>query len=170
MTVHATPAMPAPEIHLPAQVLDELRRHFSPMRVSYIARVLSADKLRIIGDLGDALIIARIEHMEPHRLANYDRFVPVDAVNQRAYAAAQMEWLHGEHYLLGTRLGRSPTHAELQADFAANRNGQRFRAYYVMKHPGRMRPTPRGSGNGRHPPRERGVHGLKTAWLHAQLV
>ena len=122
---------------LPDYLLHELQRHFSPRRLAYVARVLSVEELRIIGDLQDALILARIKRMAPQRLARFDRLVP-RADNHRAYVAAQMEWLKGEHYLLGTRLGRSPTHSELLADFMAHRNGQRFRAYYALKHPRRM--------------------------------
>jgi hypothetical protein len=139
MTVPATPACPAAPTHLPAHLQQELQRHFSRLRVAYIASVLSAEELRIIGDLRDALIIARINRMPPRRLERFDRYVPADPAHQRAYAEAQVQWLHGEHYLLGTRLGRSPTHAELLADFVAHRNGQRFRAYYVLKHPERMK-------------------------------
>jgi len=140
MTVHATPQVrPAVQIFLPPHIADELRRHFTPRQRAYITRVLSAEELRIIGDLRDALILARIERMPDHRLARYDRFVAIDPAQHKAYMAAQTEWLHGEGYLLGTRLGRSPTHAELLADFVEHRNGQRFRAYYVMKHPDRMK-------------------------------
>src|SRR4051812_2236351 len=45
---------------LPAHVLTALERRFSAWRVEYIARALSADKLAVIANLDDALIIARI--------------------------------------------------------------------------------------------------------------
>ena len=123
---------------IPGDMLHALRRLFTPRETNYIIRVLSADELRIVADLHDSLIIARIKRMSPRRLRRFDRLAPRNVEQQRAYTSAQMEWLKGEHYLLGTRLGRSPTHAELHADFVAHRNGQRFRAYYAMKYPDRM--------------------------------
>jgi hypothetical protein len=128
-----------PRPPLPDDLLRELRRHFTTRRIRYISAVLSAAELRIIGDLRDAVIIAQIKRMSPLRLKRFDRFVPVNAAQQRAFQLEQVEWLKGEHYLLCTQLGRTPTHAELFADFNAHRNGQRFRAFYVMKYPQRMK-------------------------------
>jgi hypothetical protein len=36
-------------------------------------------------------------------------------------------------------LGRPPTHRELFDDFMNNHNGLRFRAYFALKRPGKMR-------------------------------
>lgn len=124
---------------LPAGMIEQLQRRFSPMRVEYIARVLTAGEIGVLSDIGDALIIARIKRMPNGRLRRYDVYVPVDLSAQRKFCDAQLEWIRGEHYLLGTRLGRSPTHAELFADFVHNRNGLRFRAYYCMRHPDQMK-------------------------------
>jgi hypothetical protein len=124
---------------LPPGMIEQLQRRFSPMRVEYIARVLTAGEIGVLCDIGDALIIARIKRMPNGRLCRYDACVPVDLSAQRKFCDAQLEWIRGEHYLLGTRLGRSPTHAELFADFVHNRNGLRFRAYYCMKHPSQMK-------------------------------
>lgn len=127
---------------LPADLRDGLLRHFTPNRASYVARVLSTEELRVT-HFADALTIARIKRMSPQRLMRFDSFVPINGAEQRIFHTAQMEWIRGEHYLLATRLGRSPTQAELSADFNAHRNGQRFRAYYVMKYPRRMKPIAR---------------------------
>lgn len=123
---------------LPPDLRAELLRHFDHRRVRYVERVLSAGELRVT-DVRDAVTIARIKRMAPQRLVRYDRFVPVNNEHQRNFHTLQMEWIRGEHYLLSRRLGRCPTQAELSADFNANRNGQRFRAYYVMKYPERMK-------------------------------
>jgi len=127
---------------LPDDLWQGLLRHFSPRRSRYVARVLSTDELRV-ANLADALTIARIKRMSPQQLKRFDCYVPIDAAARHAYDAAQMEWIRGGHYLLSTRLGRSPTQAEVSADFNAHRNGQRFRAYYVMKYPQRMKPITR---------------------------
>ena len=72
-------------------------------------------------------------------LARYDGFIPSDAANQRFYCAIQRQWLRDEEYLLGTRLGRSPTAKELFIDFMNNHNGLRFRAFFAMKFPSRVK-------------------------------
>lgn len=123
---------------LPAPALVELRAFFSPREVEYIAHVLTPGELRVVNDVRDALYIARIKRMPLHRLRRYDRLVPIDASE---YSDIQVEWLKKEAWLLGTRLGRSPTSQELFIDFMNNHNGQRFRAYFAMKYPDRMRET-----------------------------
>jgi hypothetical protein len=123
---------------LPAALLCELSMYFSPMRLRYISEVLSPDELRVIRDIRDALIIARIKRMSEDRLRRFDRYRPAGKHEHTIYEQAQLQWLYDEQYLLGLRLGRSPSHHELLADFAKHQNGLRFRAYYALKHPGRM--------------------------------
>lgn len=123
---------------LPDALFNELRKLFSPRKLEYIAHVLSVDELKVLVDLHDALIIARIKRMSPQRLHRFDEFVPVDRAQLKAYEQAQLRWIKDEEYLLGVRLGRSPTPKELFADFTSNRNGLRFRAYFVLKHPQAM--------------------------------
>ena len=123
---------------LPGDLYHRLKGYFTPMRVDYIASVLSPGELRILGSLSDALIIARIKRMSDEKLRRADQFVPRDEHQERFYQAVQSEWLKGEQYLLGTRLGRSPTERELFVDFMNNHNGQRFRTFFLMKYPERM--------------------------------
>jgi hypothetical protein len=119
--------------------LAELPAVFSPREARYISNVLTADELRVIADRRDALVIARIKRMPHRRLARYDGFIPSDLANQRFYCAIQRQWLRDEEYLLGTRLGRSPTAKELFIDFMNNHNGLRFRAFFAMKFPNRVK-------------------------------
>jgi hypothetical protein len=125
---------------LPASLVHELSRHFIPSRVEYIAHVLSADELCVISDLSDALIVARIKRMSNQRLKHFDNLVPIDNRQQRHYQSLQLQWLRDEEYLLGTRLGRSPTQKELFIDFMKNHNGLRFRAFFTLKFPHKMKP------------------------------
>jgi hypothetical protein len=124
---------------LPAHVLDELRARFGRWRAGYVAHVLTADELAVVSDLEDALVIARIKRMGEQRLDRFDDMVPADAASAKFYNALQLRWLHTEEYLLTTRLGRKPTHGELFADFMTNDNGRRFRAYFALKYPERVR-------------------------------
>jgi hypothetical protein len=125
---------------LSACLTGELRARFAPRRAAYVAAVLTAEELAVISDLSDALIFARIKRMSEERLKRFDDLVPTDETQVRFYQSLQLRWLHDEEYLLGTRLGRRPTQRELFVDFMNHRNGRRFRAYFAMKHPGRMKP------------------------------
>jgi hypothetical protein len=120
-------------------ILADLPPGFSPRAARYISHVLTADELRVIADRRDALVIARIKRMPHRRLVRYDKFMPRDAADQRFYCAIQRQWLRDEEYLLGTRLGRSPTARELFIDFMNNHNGLRFRAFFAMKFPDRVK-------------------------------
>jgi hypothetical protein len=117
----------------------ELRHRFSPRRAGYVVRVLTSDELSVIPDLNDALIIARIKRMPLRRLQRFDTLVPATEEHKRLYCNMQVQWLRDEEYLLGTRLGRRPTHTDLFADFMSNHHGLRFRAYFTLKHPHKMR-------------------------------
>lgn len=125
---------------LPARLLHELNRRFASSRVEYIAHVLSPDELCVISDLSDALIVARIKRMSNQRLERFDTLIPIDNRQQRHYQSLQLQWLRDEEYLLGTRLGRSPTQKELFIDFMNNHNGLRFRAFFTLKFPDKMKP------------------------------
>ncbi len=125
---------------LPAWLFHELGKRFAPRRLEYIAHVLGADELCVISDLSDALIFARIKRMTNQRLKRFDNLVPIDDRQQRHYQSLQLQWLRDEEYLLGTRLGRSPTHKELFIDFMKNHNGLRFRAFFTLKYPDKMKP------------------------------
>ena len=125
---------------LPSCLIGELRVRFSPRRLDYVTATLTADELAVIPDLSDAVIFARIKRMPDRRLKRFDDLVPADERQHRFYQSLQLRWLRDEEYLLGTRLGRRPTQRELFADFMNNHNGQRFRAYFALKYPDRMRP------------------------------
>jgi hypothetical protein len=119
--------------------LAELPVVFNPREARYISKVLTASELAVIADRRDALFIARIKRMPHRKLARYDGFIPSNAADQRFYCAIQRQWLRDEEYLLGTRLGRSPTAKELFIDFMNNHNGLRFRAFFAMKFPDRVK-------------------------------
>lgn len=127
-------------------MLGELRARFTPRQVRYIAAVLTGDELGVISDLCDALLFARIKRMPEVRLRHFDQLIPADDTQVRFYQSLQLRWLRDQEYLLGTRLGRGPTAREMFVDFMKNHNGQRFRAYFAMKYPDRMKPKRRNVG------------------------
>jgi hypothetical protein len=122
-------------------VIRSLYRWFPPRRAAYVADVLTEGELAVIADPCDALILARIKRMSDARLRRFDRLVPADAQHHQLFRTLQMNWLRDEEYLLSTRLGRRPTPKELFIDFMHHKNGIRFRAYFAMKYPGRMKPV-----------------------------
>jgi hypothetical protein len=124
---------------LPAWLFHELGKRFIPSRVDYIAHVLRPDELCVISDLSDALVVARIKRMTNQQLKRFDNLIPVDSRQQRHYQSLQLQWLRDEEYLLGTRLGRSPTQKELFIDFMNNHNGLRFRAFFTLKYRDKMK-------------------------------
>jgi hypothetical protein len=119
-------------------MLAALQTRFSARQVEYVSRVLTTQELAVIGDLADALVIARIKRMPERRLRQFDQMIPHDGDHQ-LYRTLQMQWLRDEEYLLGTQLGRRPTHKELFLDFMNHHNGLRFRAYFSLKYPDRVR-------------------------------
>jgi hypothetical protein len=123
---------------LPPAILAALQARFSPRRVEYVAQVLTPAELGIIADLSDALILARLKRMPDDRLRRFDKLIPYDGDHQ-LYRTLQMQWLRDEEYFLGTRLGRRPTARELFIDFMHNHHGLRFRAYFSLKYPKRVR-------------------------------
>lgn len=131
----------AMETHDP--LVHTLRHWFPPLRAHYVCRVMTRGELAVIADLGDALILARIKRMSDARLRRFDRLIPADPEHHQLFRILQMNWLRDEEYLLGCRLGRRPTQKELMIDFMAHKNGIRFRAYFALKYPRRMRPVAR---------------------------
>ena len=125
---------------LSACFTGELRARFAPRQAAYIEAVLTTEELAVISDLGDALIFARIKRMSEERLKRFDDLVPADETQVKFFQSMQLRWLRDEEYLLGTRLGRRPTQRELFVDFMNHRNGRRFRAYFALKYPDRMKP------------------------------
>jgi hypothetical protein len=122
--------------------VERLRERFSPRRVAYIARSLTAGELAVIADLADALIIARLKQMSDDELRRYERIGPASPEDRRLYSQLQVHWLRDEEYLLGIRLGRKPEHRDLFVDFMTNHNGLRFRTYFALKYPKRVAPMP----------------------------
>ena len=123
---------------LPPNLLAALQSRFSHRQVEYIAHVLTVNEISIISDIGDVLILARIKRMDDDRLRKFDELIPHDGDHQ-LYRTLSMQWIRDEEYFLGTRLGRRPTPRELFIDFMHNGHGIRFRAYFSLKYPARVK-------------------------------
>ncbi|MFP4283117.1 MAG: hypothetical protein ACLFR7_00215 [Opitutales bacterium] len=92
----------------------------------------------------DRKVLARLEKFSTEELASFDDWQPTDLAH---YVGEQKPWLEDEIYFLGMALGRSPSEAEIAECVLAARESVRFRAFYVLRYPHRVRlnrPTFRG--------------------------
>jgi uncharacterized protein (UPF0147 family) len=59
--------------------------------------------------------------------------------NIREYNALQTEWLAEEQWLVGTKTGHAPSADEQLEDMKCEKLAKRFRVYYVLTHPNRVK-------------------------------
>lgn len=114
---------------------SSLSKIFTPMRLRYVASVLTDEEIDLIRDPTDALIMARIKRMTPEELRRFDRYAPKDENAQKLFNNVQVSWIKDEEWVVGSRIGHKPSQKELFADFMKYNNGVRYRAYFTMKHP-----------------------------------
>lgn len=79
-----------------------------------------------------------IKGMSLDELRSFDCYKPIDL---KHYVTRQKDWLSQEKYLIGKRLGhnRKVTDEDLLKDFEHYHNGERFRVFYVLTHPDKVR-------------------------------
>jgi len=66
----------------------------------------------------------------------FDRYIPK---NPRHYQTLQTHWLENECWLLGQRLHHKPSPHELFEDFKTNKNGLRFKIFYCLRYPDKVK-------------------------------
>ena len=83
-------------------------------------------------------ILERIKGMNSQELKSFDSYHPIDLTH---YNKIQLEWVASEKYLIAHRPGHTGevTPLELIQDMQINKNGERFRAFYVIKYPDRVK-------------------------------
>ncbi len=91
---------------------------------------------RAILDSESETLLEIIKGMGIEELTSFDHF---EALDRRHYDAKQIEWLRKERYLVGAREHHEPSEMELIDDVMRHHNGERFRAYYVMRFPNKVR-------------------------------
>lgn len=98
---------------------------------------LTLEERAVIHNVSDFPLFNIIKGMSLEELRSFDAFKPVDL---KHYVECQKPWLNEEKYLIGRRLGhnRKVGEDELLKDFEHYHNGERFRVWYVLKHPGKV--------------------------------
>ena len=99
---------------------------------------LTDEEKRILNNHEDMPILERIKGMNSQELKSFDSYHPIDLTH---YNKIQLEWVASEKYLIAHRPGHTGevTPLELIQDMQINKNGERFRAFYVIKYPDRVK-------------------------------
>jgi len=103
---------------------------------------LTAEELAILGDSSDILYLEMIKGMSLDEMKEYDQYVPRDMGH---FTQMQNEWLGTEMHLIVHRPNSGPslTQDELRLllvdDFNACHNGERFKVFYCLKFPNRVK-------------------------------
>ena len=99
--------------------------------------ILSHGELALlIHNSDDIDIIRKLKSMTSEELSYFDRtYGPTDL---KHYNNVQIEWIKTSRWLLGTRIQRDPSEEECMMDYLAQ-NSHRFRAFYAMKYPDKVR-------------------------------
>ncbi len=96
---------------------------------------LEPNEYSLIPNAGDRVLLEVIKGMSVDELRAFDVYRPIYF---RHYADIQCGWLEAERHLIGNRPDRcccDVSEEELIEDINLCNNGERFRAFYVLKYP-----------------------------------
>jgi hypothetical protein len=125
--------------------LNFLKKYYGNRKASYIARIFDeADLFDIEITRGsipeeDFFFIARATRIVNEKFYLAEKFEEARILDMHHYNSLQRSWLEYEGKLLTWEFGRKPTTRELFEDFKKHRNGQRFRVFYCLKFPEKVR-------------------------------
>ncbi len=103
-----------------------------------IPQRLSEEERRIVEDPSDIIYLEIVKGMSVEEMSAFDCYRPKDFHH---YTSIQKSWIQKEMYLIMARPGHdsNTTHDSLQGELAedmiSNRNGPRFKTFYVLKFP-----------------------------------
>jgi len=84
----------------------------------------------------DNEIIFFLDSLSLTEIKEYTKYTPIDI---KHYAEIQKHWIEVEIYYLAQKLGREPSDEELIGDFEETHNPERYRAFYVLKFPEKIK-------------------------------
>lgn len=93
--------------------------------------------IHVLASPEDSEIITKVDSMDEPTLEYYSNQYSVK--NLKHYMALQVKWVEEERYFVGQKLGHNPTDIELLNDWVKHKNPQRFRAFYVLKYPKKVK-------------------------------
>ena len=97
---------------------------------------LTPDEKKLISDHSDIPILSKIKKMDKKDLEKYNCYLIIDF---KHFMKLQMEWLLTEKWLLGDRVKHDPSDEELMNDPYLHENAVRYRVFYVLKYPERVK-------------------------------
>lgn len=101
--------------------------------------ILTHEELELIKDESDIPILAYVKTLSPEGLEHFDRKYRPKPEWCGDYILFQKHWLEVDNWLLGNKLGRSPTESEMGRTYKEEHlNHLRFRAFFVLKYPDRV--------------------------------
>jgi hypothetical protein len=101
---------------------------------------LTSEERAIITTPEDLPILQEIKSMTLEELNQFNCYLPLDC---KHYIALEKQWLETERYLIANRPGHPPevSEEELIFDIRETRLAERFRAWYYMRFPNKVRTT-----------------------------
>jgi hypothetical protein len=84
----------------------------------------------------DKQILLIVDSLSENALKEYEIFYPQDL---KHYLSIQKRWIQDEIYFLGIKLGKDPTSQEIIDNKERNKNNLRFRAFYCMMYPDKVK-------------------------------
>ncbi|MEK6928369.1 MAG: hypothetical protein AABW65_00225 [Nanoarchaeota archaeon] len=104
---------------------------------------LSPEHRAMISDKNDRWKVAFIDNIPYYvqKEIGY-AFGVSDEESRKHYATMCSVWLHGEKYFLGEHLKREPTPLEIVNDVERFHIGERFRLFYILQFPEKMKIYP----------------------------
>ncbi len=123
--------------------IDKIKKFYSERKAGYIRKTLTDEELDAInGTIGlgieDYLALAKVKKImsDPELAKLYDKCSPTD---KEHYLGLEKHWIEHEHDLLVSRFHREPTPHEFAEDFREHENGPRFKVFYCLKFPERIK-------------------------------
>jgi hypothetical protein len=99
--------------------------------------LLKPEHEKMLSCEGDIHLLEIVYGMEEEILETIDR--TYEPKNLREYNALQSEWLSEEKWLVGAKAGHEPSSDEQIEDMERERLTRRFRVYFVLSRPERVK-------------------------------
>ena len=81
-------------------------------------------------------ILEEVNALTPEQLQMFSHYMPIDLQD---YVSKQTKWIQDSIYYLGIDSGHVPTAAEISDKLLNTDHSLRYRAYYALKYPDRVR-------------------------------
>lgn len=98
---------------------------------------LTLGDVKITNNPSDVLVLSFIDSFPPEKQSRVGySFVPRDL---KEFNRMQTSWIEVERYFLGIKVNHNPCNDELVEDFRRTHNPERFRLYFVLTRPDKVK-------------------------------